>query len=333
MAEILIPYNELVTITAGILTKRGVPASQSQSCAEVISMSTADGIISHGIGRLPRLVSQLAGGAIRPDRKSIPILQSRNREIWDGQSGIGIINALDATDRAIELAGKEGMAIISLKNTTHWLRGGTYGWRAADNGFAFLCWTNTMPNMAPWGSEETMIGNNPMVLAFPGKEGRHFVLDMAMSQYSYGSLGEYSRSDTELPTIGGWDSEGDFSTSPRDILQSGRVLPAGFWKGSALSIMLDLFTSSLSLGNATLNIKREETNISQIFVAIKLNKEIIDHGFSIESEMIAAFEALGNKGSARYPGQRAFEKRSKSLDKGIAIPETLWSEIVKLKEQ
>lgn len=33
-------------------------------------------------------------------------MQSLNREIWEGQSGIGVANALDAIDRALELAEK-----------------------------------------------------------------------------------------------------------------------------------------------------------------------------------------------------------------------------------
>ncbi|MEZ4902088.1 MAG: Ldh family oxidoreductase [Spirosomataceae bacterium] len=49
--------------------------------------------------------------------------------------GPGILNALFAMNRATDMAEKIGLAVVSLKNTTHWMRGGAYGWLAAEKGF------------------------------------------------------------------------------------------------------------------------------------------------------------------------------------------------------
>ena len=102
----------------------------------------------------------------------------------------------------MELASIYGIGCVGLQNTNHWMRGGSYGWRAAEKGKLFIGWTNTMPNMPPWGGSEPTLGNNPFVLAIPREEG-HLVLDMAMSQYSYEKLEWHMRSGTDLPEYGG----------------------------------------------------------------------------------------------------------------------------------
>src|SRR5207245_1614278 len=112
-------------------------------------------------------------------------------ERWDGRRGAGMLNAARATDRAVTLARTHGVGVVALGNTNHWMRGGGYGWRAADAGVVLLCWTNTLPNLPPWvpnGSAPPRLGNNPLVVAVPRADGRHVVLDMAMSQFSFGAL-------------------------------------------------------------------------------------------------------------------------------------------------
>jgi 3-dehydro-L-gulonate 2-dehydrogenase len=84
------------------------------------------------------------------------------------------------------------------------MRGGTYGWQAAEAGVIGICWTNTMPNLPPWGGGEPCLGNNPLVIAVPRKGG-HVVLDMAMSQFSYGALESYRSRGEMLPVDGGFD--------------------------------------------------------------------------------------------------------------------------------
>lgn len=37
-------------------------------------------------------------------------------------------------DRAIELASDHGIGLVALRNANHWMRGGSYGWQAAEKG-------------------------------------------------------------------------------------------------------------------------------------------------------------------------------------------------------
>src|SRR6185312_8910096 len=134
-------------------------------------------------------------------------------------------------ERAIDLSREHGIGCVALRNTTHWMRGGTYGWQAADAGMIGICWTNTMPNLPPWGDTVPRLGNNPLIVAVP-RAGGHVVLDMAMSQFSYGALAAYRKRGELLPVDGGFDTAGNLTRDPGAIDRAQPPLPIGYWKGS-----------------------------------------------------------------------------------------------------
>src|SRR5690606_11888188 len=118
---------------------------------------------------------------------------------------------------------------------------------AAEAGMIGICWTNTLPNLPPWGGKSPLLGNNPLVIAVPRADG-HVVLDMAVSQFSYGALQGYADRGEELPVDGGHDVAGELTRDPQAILDSGRPLPTGYWKGSELVLLLDLAAATLARG-------------------------------------------------------------------------------------
>ena len=92
-----------------------------------------------------------------------------------------------------------------------------------------------------------------------------------MSQFSYGALSAYTARGAQLPVPGGYDPAGNLTRDPAAIEASKRALAIGYWKGSGLSLVLDMLAAMLSGGNATHQIPREptrESGVSQIFLAI-----------------------------------------------------------------
>lgn len=161
------------------------------------------------------------------------------------------------------------MAMVTLRNTNHWMRGGTYGKQAVKVGCISILYTNTKHNMTPWGGKESKIGNNPFVVSIPRKEG-HVILDMAISQFSFGKINDYKLRGEKLPFNDGWDNNNDLSNDPDKILTKERGIPIGYWKGSALSMVSDILATILSAGNSTSQIATQEidTAISQIYICI-----------------------------------------------------------------
>jgi 3-dehydro-L-gulonate 2-dehydrogenase len=256
-------------------------------------------------------------------------------ERWDGQSGPGIINALKCANRAIEIATEQGMGLVALKNTNHWMRGGTYGMLAAKAGCVGIMFTNTQPNMPPWGGLESRIGNNPLVISVPRKSGP-VVLDMALSQFSFGKIHSYLLKDEKLPFLGGFDLEGRLSDDPASILKKERGLPIGYWKGSGLSMILDMLASLLSMGDSTsrISLQEIETGISQVFLCI--NPGVwgqMDFQERILDEIIQYTRTAGlidQELNIYYPGEQSAATHLKNIEKGIPVDRKIWEEVKKL---
>lgn len=323
----------LATFT-NILIKNGFEPVRANECAELFTSSSVDGVYTHGVNRFGKFVEYVKKGFVRP--AAVPTLRHKSGSIeqWNGNLGPGPLNAVFATDRAIELAGEAGIGCVALSNTNHWMRGGSYGWRAARKGFAFIGFTNTIANMPAWGAIDKRLGNNPLVMAVPYND-EAVVLDMAMSQYSFGALELAKMKGEKLDSAGGYDSNGNLSQDPEAIIGSGRLLPAGLWKGAGLSLLLDILASVLSGGLATHQISSKETEYaSQVFLAIDISKlsdrTMINHVVeSILSNYLQSAPSDPQK-KVVYPGQRLLETRKRNLEKGIPVLTKVWNEILDL---
>ena len=326
---IRIPTDTVTSTLKKILLSRGFTPERAELSARLFADSNRDGVPSHGLDRFSSYLAGMKRGLIDPTAEPRETWSNGALERWDGVSGPGNLNAHRCMNRALELSGQFGVGCVALSNTNHWMRGGNFGWQAADAGKIGICWTNTMPNLPPWGSNSPLIGNNPLVIAVP-REGGHVVLDMAMSQFSYGALSRYSKEGRKLPVPGGYDDDGLLTTDPEAIGLSQRPLPIGFWKGSGLSILLDLMAAMLSGGKATCDIipdPGKETGISQVFMAFSPP----DYP-GLADRVITSLNPDGNS-SAGYPGERTMNARRESLKSGLPVDRDVWERIIAISEE
>ncbi|HJU75786.1 MAG TPA: 3-dehydro-L-gulonate 2-dehydrogenase [Gemmatimonadaceae bacterium] len=261
-----VPYEELFETLRRVLEKTGFKTDRAGLCARLFADASRDGFASHGLNRFPRFMRTIRTGVVDVHASPVRVAGFGAWERWDGRLGPGNLNAHQCMDRALALAREHGMGCIALANTNHWMRGGSYGWQAADAGAIGVCWTNTLPNLPPWGVSNPRVGNNPLIIAVP-RAGGHVVLDMAMSQFSMGALESYRLRGEPLPVPGGYDERGELTRDPAAIEASMRPLPIGFWKGSGLALVLDLAAAVLSGGAATYQIPTEpekESGLSQV---------------------------------------------------------------------
>jgi len=331
-----VPREEVQRVLERALLRLGMAVARAELCARLFTEATCDGVYTHGVARFPRFVATIRNGCVDMDGQAERVLGFGAVERWDGRKGPGNLNAHVCMDRAMELSRVHGIGCVSLGNTNHWMRGGTYGWQAAEAGLIAICWTNTIPNLPPWGGAEPCIGNNPLVIAVPRVKGP-VVLDMAMSQFSYGALESYRKRGDLLPVEGGFDSEGRLTRDAGAIEVSQRPLPVGYWKGSGLSLVLDMMAAMLSLGRATHQIPMDslrEAGVSQVFLAI--DPKAFGTGTQVEGvadEIVAALHRCrpANEGERlRYPGERTLRTREENSRLGLPVDPALWDEILAL---
>ena len=160
-----------------------------------------------------------------------------------------------------------------------------------------------------------------------------FQVDCALSQFSYGKLEETRLKGLQLPVAGGYDSQGNLTTDPGEIEKTRRVLPMGYWKGSGLSIALDLIATVLTNANSVKKIGtfEAETGLSQVMIAIDPGKfSSVQEMDAIADEILADIKAsvpVEEGQAVRYPAERELKTREENLREGIPVIDEVWERI------
>jgi 3-dehydro-L-gulonate 2-dehydrogenase len=333
-----VPFETMKSEITRVLLKKGFSEKKAKECATLFAEASLDGVYSHGLNRVPRFVDYIEKEWVDIHAEPTIIDTLGVIERYDGNLGPGNLNAQFCMDRAVQLAKENGIGLVTIRNTSHWMRGGSYGWQAANEGCIGVCWTNTESCMPPWGSKERKMGNNPMILAVPREEG-HIVLDMAMSQFSYGKLEVTRLNNEHLPVDGGFNANGELTRVPAEIEKSMRILPTGYWKGSGLSFMLDMIAALLSGGLSTAKIDEIKPGpaasgygISQVFIAIDpdrlsgaaFTEKVVNEAVNYLHEAEVA-EGYNN---VNFPGERTVRTRKENLEQGIPVDDGIWQTVL-----
>jgi 3-dehydro-L-gulonate 2-dehydrogenase len=330
-----VPYAQLYHALHRAMLHLGLESDRAALCARLFAETTRDGVYTHGLNRFPRFAEMVAKGNIDLSAQPTCVAGATAIERWDGHLGPGNLNAYAAMQRAIQLARLHGLGGVALANTNHWMRGGSYGWLAADSGVFAICWTNTLPNLPAWGTATPTLGNNPLVIAIPRPDGAHVVLDMAISQFSYGAISAYAARGEQLPVPGGYDAAGNLTANPAVLAASQRALPIGYWKGSGLSLVLDMLAAMLSGGLATHQVPRDsmrESGVSQVFLVLDPSsfaaRPDLDRIANGILESLNAANPIDPARPVRYPGQQTLELREENLRLGVPVDPQLWSKLL-----
>jgi len=321
-----IPFEQLKAEFKRVLLPLGFNEDKADTCALSFAQNSLDGVYTHGLNRFPAFVHCVKIGIVKPEATPVCIDSMGAIERWDGRLGSGILNASACMARAIELADHNNIGCVAIRNTNHWMRGGTYGWQAADAGYIGICFTNTIANVSPWGGLDPRLGNNPLIIAVPRKNG-NIVLDMAVSQYSYGKLHQHKANHETLPLPGGYDKAGNLTADPAAIIESQRALPIGFWKGSGLSMML---ATILSKGRSTEQVTAlgKDQGVSQVFICIKPDNDA--HTAALIEGIInytKSGEAEAGK-QVQYPGEGTWKTRIDNQKNGIPVDIDIWEQVL-----
>lgn len=329
-----VKYEDMVQEFTRVLKKYGFAEEKAQKAAEIFAQNSLAGVFSHGLNRFPVVVDYLKKGVIDPEVEAECEMSFGAMERWNGHRGFGPLNAKMAMERAVELAKQYGIGLVALGNNNHWMRGGSYGWQAADQGCIGICWSNTCPNMPAWGGKDKKIGNNPFIMAIPRSNGEHVVVDCAISQFSYGKMEDCRLKGKKLPVPGGYDTEGNLTTDPEQIEKTKRVLPIGYWKGSGISIALDLIATVLTNGNSvyTIGTFGDEIGLTQIMIAIDPGKfnsmELTDQIADEIIEDIKSSVPVTEGGEVYYPGEKSLKNMKEYREEGIPVVEEKWEEVL-----
>jgi LDH2 family malate/lactate/ureidoglycolate dehydrogenase len=155
--------------------------------------------------------------------------------------------------RAIDKALATGVGVVSVRNSGHFGAAGAYVAMAAARGCVGVVTTSTpTPAVVPTFGTEARLGTNPIAIAAPGERGRPFLLDIATSTVSLGTLADRWRRRGRIPEGWAMDDRGDVVTNGPAALAYRRLTPLGGdrdhggHKGYGLAVAVEILSSALT---------------------------------------------------------------------------------------
>ncbi|KFZ19832.1 hypothetical protein V501_00449 [Pseudogymnoascus sp. VKM F-4519 (FW-2642)] len=229
----------------GILTGSGVLKENASIIAKCLVQADLRGVDTHGINRIPSYMTRVREGVL--DAKATPTLTKITPVVAqvDGHNGFGFLAGHQGMACAIEMAKEFGIGMVSIKHSNHF---GMSAWlvqQALDEGMMSLVFTNSSPALPVWGGKSKLMGVSPIACGAPGGKQPPFILDMAPSVAARGKIYKAKRRGEKIPLDWALDGEGKQTDDPTEALK-GVMLPMGGPKGSALAVMMDVFSGVLS---------------------------------------------------------------------------------------
>jgi LDH2 family malate/lactate/ureidoglycolate dehydrogenase len=231
--------------TRQLLLAHGLPEQDAAIVAGCLVSADLRGVDTHGIARLPVYLDRLRRGLInaRPNLK--PERVTPVAAALDGQDAFGFVVGMCAINEAMAMARDYGIGVVSARRSTHFGMAASYALPAIEAGFIAMVFSNASPAMPPWGGKDGLLGTNPFCVGAPGGEFPPFLLDMSPAVAARGKVRRAQRRGETIPLGYALDAEGRPTTDPSAAL-GGVVLPIGTYKGSGLSMMMDIFGGVIS---------------------------------------------------------------------------------------
>jgi uncharacterized oxidoreductase len=256
--------------------------------------------------------------------------------VVDGQFGFGQVMGEQATKLGIDKAGRQGVAVVALRNSGHLGRIGDWAEMAAHAGKVSLHFVNTSGGgilVAPFGGSQRRLSANPIAAGVPVKSGPPIILDMSTCTIAEGKIKVAFNKGTKVPDGCLLDGAGNPTSDPKAfyVAPAGAILPFGGHKGYGLSVIAEVLAGALSGGSCShFGVDRVANNMLSIFFDPAVFQSADSFSAEIDSFIthVKSSRTVMPDGEVLMPGEPEARTRARKLDEGIEIDDTTWGQIV-----
>src|SRR5689334_15778718 len=228
-----------------LLLAHGLPDGDAATVASCLVSADLRGVDTHGICRLPIYLDRVRRGLINAKPNLAPKRVTPVAASLDGQDAFGFVVGMVAIKEAMAMARDFGIGIVSVKRSTHFGMAASYVIPALEAGFITMVFSNASAAMPPWGGKDGLLGTSPFAAGAPGGKLAPFLLDMSPAVAARGKIRRAERRGEKIPLGYALDAQGRPTTDPKAAL-GGVVLPIGGYKGSGLSMLMDIMSGVIS---------------------------------------------------------------------------------------
>ncbi len=243
------------TLTAqvsSILRAWGMSEEHAAITVDHLLYADLHGIDSHGSGMLLHYQREMLEGSLTMTPTIAIVRESATTALIDGGGGLGHVPGDMAMKLAISKCRDAGIAAVGVRNSGHYGSAGAYAGMAAEAGMIGMATTNTRrPAVVPTFGNEAKLGTNPIAFAAPASRNPPFLLDMATSAASLGTVTTAWRKGRAIPTGLALAPNGNPERNPRRAVAARRLAPLGSdretggHKGYGLAVAMEILSSVL----------------------------------------------------------------------------------------
>ena len=276
-----------------MLKGQGVNKDDSVKVAECLVEADLRGVQTHGMSRLPIYVKRLSEGLINSTPKMILDKPVAACASLDGDNGLGFLVGIRAIQEAIKMAETCGVGVVAAKNSNHFGMAATYLLQAVQAGYFAFVFTNAAKSMPPWGGREGLFGTSPFAAGAPGGKLPPFILDMSPAVAARGKIRLAEKRGEAIPEGYALDENGKPTTNPTAALR-GVVLPIGGYKGSGLSMLMEILAGVFTGANFGGDVPDQYTvwdrpqNVGHFFMGLKPGVFVTEKGFRDRMDVLVS---------------------------------------------
>ena len=334
------PVERLQRFVAEVLVAVGALPDHAEITAHRLLEADLRGRSGHGLIRLPQYVPRIEAGGINLRPEIALTRETTVSALVDGDNGLGQVVMTLATETAVAKAAEAGMAWVGTVHSNHAGAAGVYTSMAVRQGLIAVYMAVASANvMPPWGGREALLGTNPISIAIPAGEEHPFLLDIATTVTSHGTIKVLAQRGEQMPE--GWvvDPEGKPILDPHRA-DEGFLMPIGGYKGSGLNLAIGLLAGVLNdaaFGNEVIDHRKlpaSPANTGQAIMAMRPDLFRDLAGFKAEIDrQLRALRESGEPGAVHLPGEEAARLEGEQRRDGIPVGEVLVGQLEELAER
>ncbi len=317
-----------------LLERRGVPSDHSRLQADLLLEAELRGLPSHGLQRLPMLLSRLDRGLADAGKSGTGTWRRQAFLSVDGERGLGPVVLMNAMQTLQNALGETGIAIAAIRNANHIGMLAYYAEIAASKGLIGIVMSTSEALVHPFGGTKAMLGTNPIAIGIPAD--RPFVMDLATSVVSMGKINNHAMRDVPIPL--GWavDGKGHLTTDPQ-AAKTGAIAPFGGAKGYGLGLAIELLVAALAGSDLAPAVHGtlDDIHPSNKGDLLILIDAAAGNGratsLSGYLEQLRLSPAVDAQNPVAVPGDGARRRRAGTMQSGIDLPPQLFEQLMALE--
>ena len=298
----------MLSIGQALLERAGATAAHARIVMEHLVTSSAMGLHSHGVMRIPQYLAEIQSGTIDPKAEPAIVQTAPARLAVDGRRGFGQVVGMLMVDALIPAARSAGMAMANGRHLGHTGRIGAYPEALARAGLVGMAVCNGSPSghwVAAFGGRDGRISTNPIAVGWPVEGEAPVVADFSTATAPEGVIRVLRDRRSEAPEGYLRDAAGKATRDPNVLyaVPKGAIQPFGGalgYRTTALALFVEVLTTILN-GDAVDDHSRKGTDMTILAIAPQSGFAHLARGLS---DHMRASPSLDPAHPVMMPGDR-----------------------------